>query len=95
MSDAEKTDAEATEPGTVEEGAEPESYPLALVKRETGRQHTVTGQGMQTITDADGNPETEYQLVATVDGEEIKLAGYNTGTVEHLVERARKNREQG
>jgi hypothetical protein len=50
---------------------------------------------MQTITDADGNPETEYQLVATVDGEEIKLAGYNTGTVEHLVERARKNREQG
>lgn len=70
------------------------TFPLSFAKRETGRTHTVTGQGVQPILDADGNVETEYVLSATIDGQEVVLQRFGGGIIDSAVDAARRRSEQ-
>lgn len=60
-----------------------QSFPLEFVKRETGRTHTIDGGSTTVpITHGEtGEPESEYVLLATVDGVQIPLATYNSGRI--------------
>lgn len=65
-----------------------DTYDVKLIQQPTGRVHNVTGHGIQPILDeATGEPETEYALVAEVDGHYVTLATYTSGHVAHQVER--------
>jgi hypothetical protein len=55
---------------------------VRLERRETGRTHTVTGQGVDLLRDPDGNPEAEYVLLATIDGVDVVLSRWAAGTIE-------------
>jgi hypothetical protein len=64
-----------------------QEFPLVFVKRETGRTHTVDG-GARTVPivhGETGEPETEYALLATIDGVQVPLASYNSGRIETIV----------
>lgn len=65
-----------------------ESYPVSLIERPTGRVHNVVGSGIQPILDeATGEPETEFALVAEVNGHYVTLGTFTAGHVAHQVER--------
>lgn len=62
------------------------SYDVKLIEQPTGRTHNVVGHGIQPILDeATGEPETEYALVAEVEGHYVNLETFNAGYVKHLV----------
>ena len=64
------------------------SYAVKLIERPTGRTHNVVGAGTQDILDeTTGEPETEFALVAEVDGHYVTLDTYNKGYVDHLISR--------
>jgi hypothetical protein len=61
------------------------SYDVKLIEQPTGRTHNVVGQGIQPILDeATGEPETEYALVAEVEGHYVNLGTFTAGYVTHL-----------
>jgi len=65
-----------------------DTYDVKLIERPTGRVHNVTGHGIQPILDeATGEPETEFALVAEVNGHYVELGTYTAGHVQHQVER--------
>lgn len=67
---------------------------LSFERVETGRTHTVTGAGVQQITDADGNPEAEYVLYADIDGAKVRLQAWPAGAIDQAAQRARDAQEQ-
>jgi hypothetical protein len=61
------------------------SYDVKLIERPTGRTHNVVGHGIQPILDeATGEPETEFALVAEVEGHYVNLGTFTAGYVNHL-----------
>lgn len=65
-----------------------ESYDVKLIEQPTGATHNVVGAGIQPIlNEATGEPETQYVLVAEVDGHYVNLGTYTKGYVTHLVGR--------
>ena len=65
-----------------------QSYDVKLIEQPTGAVHNVVGQGIQPILDeATGEPETEFVLVAEVNGHYVNLGTYTKGYVEHLANR--------
>jgi len=65
-----------------------DSYDVKLIERPTGRVHNVVGHGIQPILDeTTGQPETEFALVAEVNGHYVELGTYTAGHVQHQVER--------
>lgn len=65
-----------------------DTYDVKLIQRPTGRVHNVTGHGIQPILDeTTGQPETEYALVAEVNGHYVDLGTYTSGHVAHQVAR--------
>jgi len=75
------------ETGTQKNSAKEETFPIRLVKQETGETHWNVAAGrMETITHGDtGEPNAEYVLLATIDGVDVKLGAYNAGRVETIV----------
>lgn len=64
------------------------SYSVSLIERATGREHNVVGAGSQPILDeTTGEPETEFALVAEVDGHYVNLGTFDKGYVDHMVGR--------
>jgi hypothetical protein len=64
------------------------SYSVSLIERATGREHNVVGHGTQPILDeTTGEPETEFALVAEVDGHYVNLGTFDKGYVDHMVGR--------
>lgn len=80
-----KTESKAKDSGT----GDAASFPLSFVKRETGRTHTIVTNGVQQtvpiVHGETGEAESEYALVATIDGVEVDLATYNSGRLETIV----------
>jgi hypothetical protein len=65
-----------------------ETYDVKLIQQPTGRVHNVTGHGIQPILDeTTGEPETEFVLVAEVNGHYVNLGTFTAGYVAHQVER--------
>jgi hypothetical protein len=65
-----------------------DTYDVKLIQQPTGRVHNVVGAGIQPILDeTTGQPETEYALVAEVNGHYVTLATYTAGHVAHQVSR--------
>jgi hypothetical protein len=65
-----------------------QSYDVKLIEQPTGATHNVVGQGIQPILDeATGEPETQYVLVAEVNGHYVNLGTFTKGYVDHLVNR--------
>ena len=65
-------------------------YELYFEKAPTGRTHQVNNGGViqnQPILGADGEPETQYELGAIVDGHRVPLETYTIGYVEHMAQR--------
>lgn len=63
-----------------------ESYDVKLIERPTGAVHNVVGAGIQPILDEEtGEPETQYVLVAEVDGYYVDLGTFTKGYVQHRV----------
>ena len=73
-----------------------QTFDIRLVKRPTGDVHWNTAKGVwETITHAEtGEPNSEYALLATIDGVDVPLATYNAGGIETIV-RSQKQSEQG
>jgi len=71
------------------------TFPLRLVKVETGETHWDTAQGRWVpVTHAEtGEPASEYRLLATIDGVDVPLGSYNAGRVETVV-RAQQQAQQ-
>lgn len=67
-------------------------FPIKLVKRETGDTHWNVAKGIyETVTHAEtGEPNAEYQLIATIDGVEVPFLTANAGGVETIV-KSQKN----
>jgi hypothetical protein len=62
-----------------------DSYDVKLIERPTGRTHNVVGHGIQPILDEQtGEPETEFALVAEVDGHYVNLGTFTAGYVRHV-----------
>jgi len=78
MSPAQKTESDS---------AKEETFPIRLVKQETGDVHWNVADGKwETITHADtGEPSAEYRLLATIDGVDVPIASYNAGRLETVV----------
>ena len=65
-----------------------QSYDVKLIEQPTGATHNVVGHGIQPILDeATGEPETQYVLVAEVNGHYVNLGTFTKGYVDHLVNR--------
>ena len=64
-----------------------ESYPLRFIKRETGETHWNVGKGIwePVVHGETGEPNSEYVLLATVDGVDVPIASYNAGRLETIV----------
>lgn len=77
-----------TQPQPQQTSADEETFPVRLVRRETGARHFVTASGTwETITHGEtGEPESEYVLLATVGGVDVPLAAYNAGRLETIVQ---------
>src|SRR5690348_11561592 len=75
--------------------ASEETFPIRLVKRETGETHWNVANGVwETITHAEtGEPNSEYLLLATIDGVDVPIGSYNAGRVETIV-RAQQQAQQ-
>ena len=76
-------DTKSTDSGNGDE----QTFPVRLIKRETGDVHWDVASGSwQTITHAEtGEPNAEYVLLATIDGADVPLASYNAGRLETVV----------
>jgi hypothetical protein len=72
-----------------------ETYPIRLVKQETGETHWNVGKGVwEPVTHGEtGEPSSEYVLLAAIDGVDVKIGSYNAGRVETIV-RAQKQAQQ-
>lgn len=65
-----------------------ESYSVSLIEQPTGAVHNVTGAGIQPILDeTTGEPETQFALVAEVNGHYVTLATFTKGDIEHQANR--------
>ena len=65
-----------------------ESYAVSLIEQPTGAVHNVVGQGIQPILDeATGEPETQFVLVAEVNGHLVPLQTFTKGYIEHQASR--------
>ena len=64
-----------------------ETFPIRLVKQETGDTHWNVAKGIyEPVTHAEtGEPNAEYRLLATIDGVDVTLASFNAGGVETIV----------
>ena len=73
-----------------------QTFPLRLVKRETGERHWNVAEGRwEAVTHAEtGEPDSEYALLATIDGVDVKLAGYNAGRIETVVRSQQQAQQQ-
>ena len=67
--------------------AKEETYSIRLVKQETGDVHwnVVEGRWEKVAHAETGEPNTEYRLLATIDGVDVPLASYNSGRLETVV----------
>ena len=74
-------------PGNSTTKNEDESFPLSFKKQLTGDVHWNVANGRwETITHAEtGEPNSEYVLVATIDGVEVPLQTFNAGGIETIV----------
>ena len=59
---------------------------LSFEQIATGRTHQVGGV-YEPILGADGKPETEWAICATIDGHLVPLTTFSVGYVEHMVGR--------
>lgn len=65
-----------------------ESYAVSLIEQPTGAVHNVVGAGIQPILDeTTGEPETQFVLVAEVNGHLVPLQTFTKGYIEHQVGR--------
>jgi len=73
-----------------------ETFPLTFKKQLTGDVHWNVANGRwETITHAEtGEPNSEYVLVATIDGVEVPLQSFNSGGIETII-RSQKQSQQG
>ena len=64
-----------------------ETFPIRLVKRETGDTHWNVAKGVyELVRHAEtGEPSSEYALLATVDGVDVPLLTLNSGGIETIV----------
>lgn len=64
------------------------TYDVKLIEQPTGAVHNVVGHGVQPILDeTTGEPETQFALVAEVDGHYVNLGTFTKGYVDHCVGR--------
>ena len=87
---------EQTQTQPAQQDSSAATFPLSFVKRETGRTHTIDGgQTTVPITHGEtGEPESEYALIATIDGVEITLASYNSGRIDTQVKAGQQSQQQ-
>lgn len=65
-----------------------DSYAVSLIEQPTGAVHNVVGAGIQPILDEQtGEPETQFVLVAEVNGHLVPLQTFTKGYVEHQANR--------
>lgn len=65
-----------------------DSYAVSLIEQPTGAVHNVVGAGIQPILDEQtGEPETQFVLVAEVNGHLVPLQTFTKGYIEHQVGR--------
>lgn len=65
-----------------------ESYAVSLIEQPTGAVHNVVGAGIQPILDEQtGEPETQFVLVAEVNGHLVPLQTFTKGYIEHQANR--------
>lgn len=85
---------QAQAPATAETTDET-TYPIRLVRRETGETHWSVANGLwEKVAHAEtGEPNAEYVLLATIDGVDVKLGAYNAGRVETII-RAQQQAQQ-
>src|SRR5690349_8008395 len=87
-----------TQPQTQEQSSE-QSFDIRLVKRETGAMHYVDGGSRVDLVrhGETGEPESEYALVATIDGADVTIASWNAGPIDvraKAAQRAQQNQQQ-
>lgn len=77
-------------------GPSEQTYPIRLIKRETGETHWNVASGLwEKVAHADtGEPNAEYVLLATIDGVDVPIAAYNAGRLETIV-RSQQQAPQG
>lgn len=73
-----------------------QTFPIRLVKRLTGDVHWNTARGVwETITHAEtGEPNSEYALLATIDGVDVTLQTFNAGGIETIVRSQQQAQQQ-
>lgn len=65
-----------------------DSYAVSLIEQPTGAVHNVVGSGIVPILDEQtGEPETQFVLVAEINGHLVPLQTYTKGYIEHQVGR--------
>lgn len=65
-----------------------DSYAVSLIEQPTGAVHNVVGKGVEPILDeTTGEPETQFVLVAEVNGHLVPLQTFTKGYIEHQVGR--------
>jgi len=64
-----------------------ETFPIRLVKQETGETHWNVAKGVwePVVHGETGEPSAEYVLLATIDGVDVKIGAYNAGRIETIV----------
>lgn len=67
--------------------ADEQTFPLRFVKRPTGDRHWNTAAGIweDVVHGETGEPDSEYALLATIDGIDVPIAKYNSGRLETIV----------
>jgi len=68
------------------------TYPIRLVKRETGATHYVDGGARVDLVrhGETGEPESEYAVVGTIDGVDVTLWSGNAGRIDTIVSAQQK-----
>jgi len=82
------------QPQAQEQSSE-QSFPIRLVKRETGDMHYVDGGARTDLVrhGETGEPEQEYALLATIDGADVKIASWNAGPIDVRVKAAQQSQQ--
>ena len=98
---SEQTQAQTAAPSqpttqTSDSGSDEQTFPIRLVKRLTGDTHWNTAKGIyETVVHGEtGEPNSEYALLATIDGVDVTLATFNSGGVETIVRAAKQAQQQ-
>lgn len=83
----EQTPASAEQPQADTSSDSEQTFPIRLVKRETGDVHWNTAKGIwELVTHAEtGEPNKEYALLATIDGQDVPLLTLNAGGIDTIV----------